>query len=147
MGMSACGKPTNVLATSAVALDGVRNSIRGKETNLGNLIGDAFLYSANLCTASFGLAPAGNGTAVVSEKGNDRVHHIDLATGEGLGAWGTAGREVGAFADPWAVAVTDGAKPIDAEQARGWDGGGRCIMLSSAGRGVSPRSHLPAGGR
>jgi 5'-nucleotidase len=48
----------NVLAISEVALDGVRNSVRGKETNLGNLIGDAFLYSANLRAASFGLAPA-----------------------------------------------------------------------------------------
>ncbi len=38
--------------------DGVRNNIRGKETNLGNLIGDAFLYSANLRAVSFGLAAA-----------------------------------------------------------------------------------------
>ncbi len=47
----------NVLATSEVGLDGVRNSIRGQETNLGNLIADAFLFSANQRAASFGLGP------------------------------------------------------------------------------------------
>lgn len=35
-----------VVAQSAVALDGVRNSVRGKETNLGNLIADATLAKA-----------------------------------------------------------------------------------------------------
>ncbi|MGP1273244.1 MAG: 5'-nucleotidase C-terminal domain-containing protein [Phycisphaerales bacterium] len=48
----------NVLAFSEVGLDGVRDNIRGRETNLGNLIGDAFLYSANLRAASFGLGAA-----------------------------------------------------------------------------------------
>ncbi|MEM9166572.1 MAG: 5'-nucleotidase C-terminal domain-containing protein [Planctomycetota bacterium] len=45
----------NVLATSEIALDGVRNNIRGKETNLGNLIADAFLFSTNQRAAAFGL--------------------------------------------------------------------------------------------
>lgn len=46
---------SNVLATSEVALEGRSGIIRGQETNLGNLVADAFLYSANQRAASFGF--------------------------------------------------------------------------------------------
>lgn len=45
---------SNVIATTDVELDGVRNSVRGKETNLGNLISDAFLAVAQDRAESFG---------------------------------------------------------------------------------------------
>jgi len=40
------GLEQNVVATASVVLDGERDSIRGKETNLGNLVADAQLTSA-----------------------------------------------------------------------------------------------------
>ncbi|MEO1583909.1 MAG: 5'-nucleotidase C-terminal domain-containing protein [Planctomycetota bacterium] len=45
----------NVLAQSEVGLDGVTDNIRGVETNLGNLIADGFIFSANQRAASFGV--------------------------------------------------------------------------------------------
>ncbi|MAY74762.1 MAG: bifunctional metallophosphatase/5'-nucleotidase [Phycisphaerae bacterium] len=45
----------NVIASSDVPLDGRRNNIRSRETNLGNLIADSFLYVANRKAASFGV--------------------------------------------------------------------------------------------
>lgn len=52
-GVAALG--LNVLATSEVALDGRSGVIRSRENALGNLIADAFLYSANQRAASFGF--------------------------------------------------------------------------------------------
>lgn len=52
-GVAALGQ--NVLATSEVALDGRSGVIRSRENALGNLIADAFLYSANQRAASFGF--------------------------------------------------------------------------------------------
>ncbi|MBX2864223.1 MAG: 5'-nucleotidase C-terminal domain-containing protein [Leptolyngbyaceae cyanobacterium MAG.088] len=58
----------NVIAQSEVALDGERNSIRGEETNLGNLIADSFLWQANQLAADFGLGEVdialGNGGGI-----------------------------------------------------------------------------------
>lgn len=45
----------NVIAQSEVGLDAERNNIRGRETNLGNLIADSFLWQANQLAANFGL--------------------------------------------------------------------------------------------
>ena len=45
------------------------------------------------------------GRLVVCEFGNNRVQLIDKETGKGLGTWGSAGREPGQLAYPWAVAV------------------------------------------
>ncbi|MDX2131205.1 MAG: 5'-nucleotidase C-terminal domain-containing protein [Planctomycetota bacterium] len=45
----------NVIATSAVGLDGRSNSVRAFETNLGNLSTDALLYTANRLAGDFGL--------------------------------------------------------------------------------------------
>ncbi|MEL6613947.1 MAG: bifunctional metallophosphatase/5'-nucleotidase, partial [Bacteroidota bacterium] len=47
----------NVIANSEVVLNGVRGDIRSVETNLGNLIADAFLWQANELNDQFG-APA-----------------------------------------------------------------------------------------
>ncbi|MEE8391602.1 MAG: 5'-nucleotidase C-terminal domain-containing protein [Anaerolineae bacterium] len=47
----------NVIATSTVALDGRRNSVRSVETNEGNLIADAFLWKATQVYTDYG-APA-----------------------------------------------------------------------------------------
>jgi 5'-nucleotidase len=49
------GLAANVLATSEVGLDGRTGVIRSQETALGNLIADAFLFSANQRAAAFGL--------------------------------------------------------------------------------------------
>jgi DNA-binding beta-propeller fold protein YncE len=45
------------------------------------------------------------GNLIVCEFGNNRVQKIDKATGKSLAVWGTAGREPGELAYPWAVAV------------------------------------------
>jgi 5'-nucleotidase len=47
----------NVIATSTVALDGQRNSVRSMETNEGDLIADAFLWKATQVYTDYG-APA-----------------------------------------------------------------------------------------
>lgn len=47
----------NIVYTTQVGLDGQRANIRRVETNLGNLIADAFLWVANDRAPSFGLAP------------------------------------------------------------------------------------------
>ena len=48
----------NVLATSDVALNGERGAVRGRETNLGNLIADALLATARDRAAGFGVPAA-----------------------------------------------------------------------------------------
>jgi 5'-nucleotidase len=48
----------NVIATSEVALDGLRSSVRSKETNEGNLITDALLWSARELAATYGVPEA-----------------------------------------------------------------------------------------
>ena len=45
----------NVIGQSEVALDGVRGNIRSVETNLGNLIADAFLWQATELADAFGV--------------------------------------------------------------------------------------------
>jgi 5'-nucleotidase len=47
---------TNVIGTSEVDLDGLRNSVRAMETNEGNLIADALRWQATELAASFGVA-------------------------------------------------------------------------------------------
>ncbi|MBT8248355.1 MAG: 5'-nucleotidase C-terminal domain-containing protein, partial [Acidimicrobiia bacterium] len=46
-----------VLGTSEVALDGTRTSVRGVESNEGNLIAAALLWQATELAASFGVTP------------------------------------------------------------------------------------------
>jgi 5'-nucleotidase len=50
---------TNVIAQSEVALDGIRNNVRSKETNAGNLVADSLLSEARRLSGNFGVkAPA-----------------------------------------------------------------------------------------
>ena len=51
------GLAGTVLATTEVTLTGVRDSVRTRETNLGDLLADAYLYVADSLAADFG-APA-----------------------------------------------------------------------------------------
>jgi len=44
-----------------------------------------------------------DGTAMVSEFGNNRVQRIELSTGASLGLFGTQGRKAGELATPWCV--------------------------------------------
>lgn len=46
----------NVVATSEVPLDGTRASVRTRETNLGNVLADALLYSGQNNAEDFGVA-------------------------------------------------------------------------------------------
>ncbi len=46
---------SNVLATSEVALDGVRGNVRSRETNEGNLIADALRWQATELASTFGV--------------------------------------------------------------------------------------------
>ncbi len=55
-----------------------------------------------------GIAGLGDGTVLVAEFGSSRVQHVDVATGEGLGAWGLPGRGEGELATPWGVSILGG---------------------------------------
>jgi len=46
---------TNVIARSEVALDGIRNSVRSKETNAGNLVADSLLSEVRRLSGNFGV--------------------------------------------------------------------------------------------
>lgn len=48
----------NVIADNDVALDGRRNSVRGFETSLGNLVSDSMLWAAQMNAAQFGIEEA-----------------------------------------------------------------------------------------
>lgn len=48
----------NVIGTSQVALDGRRETVRGRESNLGNLLADSQIAVARERAAEFGLDPA-----------------------------------------------------------------------------------------
>jgi 5'-nucleotidase len=48
----------NVIADNDVALDGRRNSVRGFETALGNLVSDSMLWAAQSNAAAFGIEEA-----------------------------------------------------------------------------------------
>lgn len=56
----------------------------------------------------YGLALMDDGTALVSEFGNHRIHHVDVETGRTLGLYGKPGRGPGELTNPWGVAVMDG---------------------------------------
>ncbi len=53
----------------------------------------------------YGLCLLGDHTAVIAEFGNNRIQHIDLRTGKGLGSFGGPGRLPGQLINPWAVTV------------------------------------------
>ena len=47
----------NIIGTSEVALDGRRPSVRTKETNLGNILADSFIWNGERLADSFNIAP------------------------------------------------------------------------------------------
>lgn len=51
----------------------------------------------------YGLVLLGDGTAMVSEYGGNRVQRFELATGTSLGIYGQTGRRAGDLATPWAI--------------------------------------------
>jgi len=51
-----------------------------------------------------GITILPDGTALIVEFGNNRVQHVNLATGECLGLWGKGGRGDGELAEPWGLA-------------------------------------------
>ncbi|MCC6677837.1 MAG: hypothetical protein IT436_11885 [Phycisphaerales bacterium] len=53
----------------------------------------------------YGLFLPGDGTALVSEFGNNRVQRLDLATGRSLGVYGRAGHGDGELATPWGLTM------------------------------------------
>src|SRR5665213_1254997 len=53
----------------------------------------------------YGMDEDAKGRLVVCEFGNNRVQLIDKETGKGLALWGTAGRDPGQLAYPYAVAA------------------------------------------
>ncbi|MBA4027953.1 MAG: hypothetical protein C0475_02210 [Planctomyces sp.] len=55
-----------------------------------------------------GIHAPGDGTALLAEFGGSRLRRLDLASGRVLGAWGAPGRQPGALAEPWDLAVLDG---------------------------------------
>jgi DNA-binding beta-propeller fold protein YncE len=59
---------------------------------------DAFSYP-------YGLLLLGDGTALVTEIGNHRVHHVDYVEGKSLGNYGGPGRKKGQFTTPWGVTM------------------------------------------
>ncbi|MEM6964181.1 MAG: esterase-like activity of phytase family protein [Bacteroidota bacterium] len=50
------GLASNILGITEVDLDGIRDNVRTKETNQGNLIADALLWQAKESAANFGVA-------------------------------------------------------------------------------------------
>jgi len=70
-------------------------------------------------TYPYGLALLGDGTALISEFGGNRVQRIDLATGNSLGIYGRAGRGPGEVLVPWGVtAIGDRAYVLDSGNNR-----------------------------
>jgi hypothetical protein len=59
---------------------------------------DSFAYP-------YGLALMGDGTALVSEFGNHRIHRVDYEKGVSLESYGTPGRGRGQFSTPWGLAI------------------------------------------
>lgn len=53
----------------------------------------------------YGLALLGDGTALVTEFGNHRVHHVDYESGHSLGVLGAPGRGRGQLTNPWAITI------------------------------------------
>ncbi len=69
---------SNIIATTEIELDGLRTSVRSKETNYGNLISDALLWTANENAADFGLPEA----HVAIQNGGGIRNNTILPTGD-----------------------------------------------------------------
>ncbi|NEQ54830.1 MAG: T9SS type A sorting domain-containing protein, partial [Leptolyngbya sp. SIO3F4] len=75
------GLALNVIATSEVNLDGVRNNVRGIETNLGNLIADAMLWQANQVAGTTGFENVPQATVGIQNGGGIRNNNV-IAPGD-----------------------------------------------------------------
>lgn len=51
----------------------------------------------------YGLVLLDDGSALVTETGNHRIHHLDLDSGATIGLYGTPGHEEGQLTNPWAI--------------------------------------------
>lgn len=72
---------SNIIATSEVNLDGVRNNVRGVETNLGNLIADAMLWQANQIAGTTGFENVPQATVGIQNGGGIRNNNV-IAPGD-----------------------------------------------------------------
>lgn len=97
-------------ATRELIVADARNHRIGRFTLEGKLI--AWIGSPETAGAAPGqwrypwsALPLGDGTALVTEFGNNRVTRVDLSGGVCLGTFGRAGREKGELAQPWAIAI------------------------------------------
>lgn len=75
------GLAANVIATSEVNLDGVRNNVRSQETNLGNLIADAMLWQANQVAGTTGFDNVPQATVGIQNGGGIRNNNV-IAPGD-----------------------------------------------------------------
>ncbi len=67
----------------------------------------------------YGLVLRPDHTALVTEFGNHRIHHVDLETGATVGIYGRPGRGEGELTNPWAITVMgDTAYVLDSGNAR-----------------------------
>lgn len=62
-----------VIGTSEVGLDGIRSNIRTQETNVGNLVADSFLFTANQLASTFSV---GNADVALGNGGGIRNNNI-----------------------------------------------------------------------
>jgi 5'-nucleotidase len=71
---------TNIIADNQVTLDGVRNHVRSRETNIGNLVTDAFLFEVSK------LVPGLTGPVVAMNNGGGRRNNSLIGPGTQDGA-------------------------------------------------------------
>ena len=92
-------------------LDGTLINWFGSRSGVGSGPGE-FSYP-------YGIALLSDGTAMISEFGNNRVQRIDLTSGACLGIFGQPGRSNGQLATPWAItALDDRVYVIDSGNSR-----------------------------
>lgn len=80
-------------------LEGTLINWFGSRDGVGSLPGE-FSYP-------YGIAILSDGTAMISEFGNNRLQRIDLTSGACLGIFGQPGRSKGQLSTPWAVTALD----------------------------------------
>lgn len=121
-GSGATGHPVQFSRPQAIAVDPARREVVitdacnhrvGRFTQEGELI--AWIGSPQTAGDGpgqfrypYGLFLPGDGTALISEFGNNRVQRLDLETGRSLAVYGRAGHGDGELATPWGVTMAHG---------------------------------------